>query len=144
MSLCPRWDCTAHMEWSAAIFRWLPALRSRSSNSVLWRSPAAYLAMVHAAPGRCMKHSNVAALWRLPLLLICDNNGYAVSTPVREALAVAALTDLAAPFGVPAQAVDATDVDQVAAAVSEAAARIRAGQGPGFLEMRCVRLATHS
>ena len=87
---------------------------------------------------------NVAARWRLPLLLICDNNGYAVSTPVSQGVAVASLTDLAAPFAVPAAVVDGTDVDHVAAAVSEAAARIRAGEGPRFLEMRCVRMGPHS
>jgi pyruvate dehydrogenase E1 component alpha subunit len=87
---------------------------------------------------------NVAARWRLPLLLICDNNGYAVSTPVSQGLAVAALTDLATPFAIPAAVVDGTDVDRVALAVSEAAVEIRAGQGPRFLEMRCVRMGPHS
>jgi TPP-dependent pyruvate/acetoin dehydrogenase alpha subunit len=67
-----------------------------------------------------------------------------VSTPVSQGLAVASLTDLATPFAIPAQVVDGTDVDRVARAVSEAAVRIRAGQGPRFLEMRCVRMATHS
>jgi TPP-dependent pyruvate/acetoin dehydrogenase alpha subunit len=87
---------------------------------------------------------NIASLWRLPLLLICDNNGYAVSTPVSQGVAAESLTDLAAPFGVPAAIVDGTDVDSVAAAVTEAAASIRAGRGPRFLEMRCVRMGPHS
>jgi len=87
---------------------------------------------------------NVAALWKLPLLLVCDNNGYAVSTSVRQGLAPANLTDLAIPFGVPAAAVDGTDVDAVVAAMVDAVAAIRAGQGPRFLELRCVRLGAHS
>ena len=87
---------------------------------------------------------NVASLWQLPLLFICDNNGYAVSTPVKQGVAAKSLTDLAAPFAVPARVVDGTDVDQVASAVAEAAASIRAGKGPRFLEIRCVRMATHS
>lgn len=87
---------------------------------------------------------NVAALWRLPLLLLCDNNGYAVSTAVRDGVAAAQLIDLAAPFGVPAATVDGTDVDAVAAAVGEAVAAIRAGQGPRFLDLRCVRMGPHS
>jgi TPP-dependent pyruvate/acetoin dehydrogenase alpha subunit len=87
---------------------------------------------------------NVAALWQLPLLLICDNNGFAVSTPVRQGIAAASLTDLASPFGVPAAAVDGTDVDAVVAATVDAVAAIRAGCGPRFLEMRCTRLGSHS
>jgi len=87
---------------------------------------------------------NIAALWRLPLLLLCSNNGYAVSTSVCEGLAPAHLTDLAAPFGVPAAEVDGSDVDAVAAAVAEAAAAIRAGNGPRFLDLQCARLAPHS
>lgn len=87
---------------------------------------------------------NVAALWRLPLLLVVDNNGWAVSTAVSQGLAARALTDYAAPFGVPAVAVDGTDVDAVVAAMEEAVAAIRAGGGPRFIEMRCTRMGAHS
>jgi pyruvate dehydrogenase E1 component alpha subunit len=87
---------------------------------------------------------NVAALWQLPLLLICDNNGFAVSTPVRHGIAAASLTDLAAPFGVPGVSVDGTDVDAVVASTIDAVTAIRAGHGPRFLEMRCTRLGSHS
>ena len=87
---------------------------------------------------------NVAALWQLPLLLICDNNGFAVSTPVHQGVAAASLTDLAGPFGVPAAAVDGTDVDAVVSATLDAVTAIRAGDGPRFLEMRCVRMGSHS
>jgi len=87
---------------------------------------------------------NVAALWKLPLLLAVDNNGFAVSTPVRDGLAAANLIDFAAPFGVPAASVDGTDVDAVAAAVAQAVAAIRNASGPQFLEFRCVRLGPHS
>jgi pyruvate dehydrogenase E1 component alpha subunit len=87
---------------------------------------------------------NIAALWRLPLVLICNNNGYAVSTPVHAGLAPARLTDLAAPFGIPALCIDGADVDAVAALTAQAVARTRAGQGPCFLELQTARLATHS
>jgi len=87
---------------------------------------------------------NIAALWRLPLVLICNNNGYAVSTPVHAGLAPARLTDLAAPFGIPAFCIDGTDVDAIAALTAQAVARTRAGQGPCFLELQSARLATHS
>lgn len=87
---------------------------------------------------------NVAALWRLPLLFVCDNNGYAVSTGVRQGIAVEQLTDLASPFGIPAVAIDGADVDEVAGAMQEAVAAIRADSGPRFIEMRCTRMGPHS
>jgi TPP-dependent pyruvate/acetoin dehydrogenase alpha subunit len=67
-----------------------------------------------------------------------------VSTAVRQGVAAEHLTDLAAPFGVPAAAIDGADVDEVAAAVSAALVEIRAGSGPRFIEMRCTRLGPHS
>jgi TPP-dependent pyruvate/acetoin dehydrogenase alpha subunit len=87
---------------------------------------------------------NIAALWRLPLVLACSNNGYAVSTPVRDALAPRRVIDFAAPFGIPAAEVDGTDVDAVAAATANAVEAVRAGGGPRFLEFSCARLAPHS
>jgi TPP-dependent pyruvate/acetoin dehydrogenase alpha subunit len=87
---------------------------------------------------------NIAALWQLPLLLICNNNGYAVSTGVRQGIGVKRLTDLAAPFSIPAVSVDGTDVDAVASATLEAVTAIRAGHGPRFLELCCTRMGAHS
>ncbi len=87
---------------------------------------------------------NIAALWRLPLLLVCDNNGLSVSTPREAALAPAKLSDLAAPFGVPAATVDGMDVDAVAAKAAEFAAQARSGAGPAFLECLSERFFSHS
>lgn len=87
---------------------------------------------------------NFSAIWRLPLVLVCDNNGYAVSTPVTQALAPRRLSELSRPFGIPSAEVDGSDVDEVAAAVGRAVAEARAGEGPRFLVMRTARLATHS
>ncbi|HMK68210.1 MAG TPA: thiamine pyrophosphate-dependent dehydrogenase E1 component subunit alpha [Stellaceae bacterium] len=87
---------------------------------------------------------NIAALWRLPLLFVCDNNGYSVSTPRSEALAPESLSDLAAPFGIPAREVDGMDVVAVRDAAQELAERTRSGGGPSFLECRSERFASHS
>jgi TPP-dependent pyruvate/acetoin dehydrogenase alpha subunit len=87
---------------------------------------------------------NVAALWRLPLLLVCDDNGYSVSTPRAEALAPRQLSDLAAPFGVPGVTVDGMDVLAVRDAAATLAASVRSGRGPAFLECLSARFATHS
>lgn len=87
---------------------------------------------------------NIAALWKLPLVLVCDNNQMAVSTPVSAALAPARLADLAQPFGIPSAQVDGTDLVAVIAAMEPLVARARAGEGPGFLECLSERFSSHS
>jgi pyruvate dehydrogenase E1 component alpha subunit len=87
---------------------------------------------------------NIAALWKLPLLLICDNNQYSVSTPRAEALAPQQLSDLAQPFGIPGLTVDGMDVLAVREAAMKFAGRARSGLGPAFLECITDRLASHS
>ncbi len=87
---------------------------------------------------------NIAALWKLPLLLVCDNNQIAIATPREQALAAARLSDLAAPFGIAAVTVDGTDVISVRDSATGLIANIRAGQGPGFLECISERFFSHS
>ena len=87
---------------------------------------------------------NIAALWQLPLLFVCNNNQLSVSTPRSAALAPYNLSDLAHPFGIPSRTVDGMDVEAVADAASQAAAAIRTGRGPAFLEFNSLRLASHS
>jgi TPP-dependent pyruvate/acetoin dehydrogenase alpha subunit len=87
---------------------------------------------------------NIAALWKLPLLLVCDNNGMSVSTPRDAALAPTRLSDLAAPFGIPAATIDGTDVEAVRDQAADFVAQARAGSGPAFLECLSERLFSHS
>jgi TPP-dependent pyruvate/acetoin dehydrogenase alpha subunit len=87
---------------------------------------------------------NISALWRLPLLFICNNNQLAVSTERTAALAPAKLSDLGATFGMWTRTVDGLDVACVAAAATEAAQHVRQGHGPAFLECVSVRLMSHS
>ncbi|MCC7040887.1 MAG: thiamine pyrophosphate-dependent dehydrogenase E1 component subunit alpha [Burkholderiales bacterium] len=87
---------------------------------------------------------NVAAVWRLPLLLVCDNNGYSISTPQAAALAPQPLAALAEPFRMPARSVDGMDVEAVRDAAVALVAHVRGGGGPAFLECRSARYATHS
>ena len=87
---------------------------------------------------------NIAAIWRLPLLLVCDNNQYSVSTRRDAALAPARLSDLAAPFGIPGVTVDGMDVLAVRDAAQALAANARAGSGPAFLECLSYGFTTHS
>jgi pyruvate dehydrogenase E1 component alpha subunit len=87
---------------------------------------------------------NIAALWRLPLVFVCDNNGLSIATPVARALAPARLSDLATPFGIPAVTVDGKDVTAVAEQATTLVERARRGEGPAFLECLSARFFTHS
>jgi pyruvate dehydrogenase E1 component alpha subunit len=87
---------------------------------------------------------NIAALWRLPVLFLCNNNQLSVSTPRRGAVAASAIADLAAAHGISAMTVDGMDVAEVAAAAGEAAGLVRRGGGPRFIECVSWRFAAHS
>lgn len=86
---------------------------------------------------------NVGALWRLPVVYICENNGYAMSTPFGVTSPVATVVQRAAGYGIPAEAVDGNDVLAVWRAAQEAICRARDGAGPSLLEMRTQLLRGH-
>jgi TPP-dependent pyruvate/acetoin dehydrogenase alpha subunit len=86
---------------------------------------------------------NIAALWRLPVLFVCNNNQFAIATRSESALAPRAI-DLAGVYGIPARRVDGMDVGAVEAAAAEAVAAVRAGAGPAFLECASARFLAHS
>ncbi len=95
-----------------------------------------------ANQGVLMEALNVSALWKLPLLLICENNGFSEFSPT-ETVTVGAIADRAKPFGVPSAAVDGNDVIAVWQAASAAVRRARAGEGPSLIECRTYRLRGH-
>jgi len=85
---------------------------------------------------------NLAACWRLPIVFVCQNNGWAISQ-VAASYLPAAIVERAAGYGIPGVAVDGADVEAVRAAVGEAVARARGGHGPTLIEARCSRLRGH-
>ena len=85
---------------------------------------------------------NLAAAWRLPIVYICQNNGWAISQRHHGYLP-APVVARAVGYGIPGVAVDGQDVDAVRSAVIEAAARARAGAGPTLIEARTIRLRGH-
>ncbi|HEY8471253.1 MAG TPA: thiamine pyrophosphate-dependent dehydrogenase E1 component subunit alpha [Natronosporangium sp.] len=88
---------------------------------------------------------NLAAVWRLPVLFICENNLYMEYTPIGSVTAVPnPAADRAASYRLPAEVIDGNDVLAVHDAVSRAAARARAGEGPTILEARTYRHFGHS
>jgi len=82
---------------------------------------------------------NMAAIWKLPVLYACVNNGYAISTPVGAAHASADIVDLARGYGFPCVQVDGNDIEMAYDAVRRAVEHIRAGNGPYFLEFKTWR-----
>jgi TPP-dependent pyruvate/acetoin dehydrogenase alpha subunit len=87
---------------------------------------------------------NLAALWKLPAVYVCENNLYGMSTHVRDAMAAAHVADRAAAYAMPADRVDGMDVQAVFLAVRAAAERARAGDGPTLVECETYRFLGHS
>lgn len=87
---------------------------------------------------------NIAALWDLPIIYVCENNQYAMSTPTEKAVSVPDIADRAAAYGIPGKVVDGNNVMEVMRAVQKAAQRARTGKGPMLLELKTYRLTGHS
>ena len=87
---------------------------------------------------------NFAAVLRLPLVLVLENNQFAYSTPLHRQTAARSFVDKAAGYGIPGVAVDGNDVLAVFAAAREAVARARGGDGPTLIECRTMRVRGHS
>ncbi|HVR71537.1 MAG TPA: dehydrogenase E1 component subunit alpha/beta [Vicinamibacteria bacterium] len=86
---------------------------------------------------------NLAAVWKLPVLFVVENNQYGLSTPVSEQYACRDLADRAQGYGLPGLVVDGNDLLAVYRAVEEAAARARRGGGPSLLEFKTFRMRGH-
>jgi pyruvate dehydrogenase E1 component alpha subunit len=86
---------------------------------------------------------NWSAVQKLPILFICENNGWAVSVPTSASTAVEDIAARAAGYGIPGVIVDGGDPDAVADAVAVAAERARAGHGPTLIEIKAIRLLGH-
>jgi TPP-dependent pyruvate/acetoin dehydrogenase alpha subunit len=86
---------------------------------------------------------NLAALWKLPILFVCENNGYAEFTSREEHSNVKHVSAFAAPYGMPARTIDGNDLPAVHAAAGDAVAALRRRSGPYLLECMTYRMAGH-
>jgi TPP-dependent pyruvate/acetoin dehydrogenase alpha subunit len=107
------------------------------------------VALVHMGEGTTSlghvhEAMNFAAVMKLPVIFICNNNQYAYSTPTEKQYAVKSLAVRGPAYGMPGESVDGTDVLAVYDAAERAMARARAGIGPSFLECITMRMAGHS
>jgi pyruvate dehydrogenase E1 component alpha subunit len=83
---------------------------------------------------------NAAAVWKLPVVWVCENNGYVGNVPAPVYTAVPDIADMAASYGMPGDVVDGNDAIAVHEAARRAIARARAGKGPSLLELKTYRI----
>lgn len=87
---------------------------------------------------------NLAAIWNLPVVFICENNQYGEYSKVDKTTSITDIAKRADSYGIPGLVVDGQDLDEVVSAVTEAASAARTGSGPSLLEMKTYRYAGHS
>ena len=94
--------------------------------------------------GACHESMNMAALWDLPVIFMCENNGYAITTSYKNSVSVDHVSDRASAYGMPGVLVDGQDAIAVWEATNEAVIRARAGEGPTLIEAMTYRYEDHS
>lgn len=87
---------------------------------------------------------NMASIWDLPVVFLCENNQYAMSMPAERSVAAPHIADRASAYGMPGERIDGMDVLAVHGAVKDAAERARCGDGPALLEAVTYRYKGHS
>jgi len=96
-----------------------------------------------AEQGTIHESMNLASIWNLPVVFVCENNGYAQTTPAHYHCAAEDIADRATAYDIPGFSVDGTDIFAVAEAAAEAIARARRGEGPTLVECKAFRYYGH-
>jgi pyruvate dehydrogenase E1 component alpha subunit len=122
----------------AAGLAWGKKLRGEQTVAI------AYFGDGATSEGSFHEGANFAAVMRVPAILFCNNNGWAISTPLSAQTAAETLADKAVGYGMPGVRVDGCDVLAVYEATREAVDRARAGEGPTFIEAVSYRAAPHA
>jgi pyruvate dehydrogenase E1 component alpha subunit len=122
----------------AAGLAWGKRLRGEPACAIVYFGDGA------TSEGAFHEGANFAAVTRAPLILFCNNNQWAISTPLSAQTRAEALVDKAVGYGIPGVRVDGTDVLAVYEATREAVTRARAGDGPTFIEAVTYRTAPHA
>lgn len=86
---------------------------------------------------------NLASVWKLPVVFVCENNGFGISVPVRQSTSVENIGDRAAGYAMPGYVVDGNDVIAMLDTFSECLSRARDGQGPSLIEAKTYRWKGH-
>jgi pyruvate dehydrogenase E1 component subunit alpha len=122
----------------AAGLAWGKRLRGESASAIVYFGDGA------TSEGSFHEGANFAAVMRAPLILFCNNNHWAISTPLEAQTRAETLADKAVGYGMPGLRVDGADVLAVFEVTREAVARARAGEGPTFIEAVTYRTAPHA
>ncbi len=122
----------------AAGLAWGKRLRGESACAIVYFGDGA------TSEGSFHEGANLAAVMRAPLVLFCNNNQWAISTPLEAQTRAETLADKAVGYGMPGLRVDGADVLAVYEVTREAVARARAGEGPTFIEAVTYRTAPHA
>jgi pyruvate dehydrogenase E1 component alpha subunit len=122
----------------AAGLAWGKKLKGESACAIVFFGDGA------TSEGAFHEGANFAGVMRAPLVLFCNNNQWAISTPLSAQTAAETLADKAAGYGMPGVRVDGADVLAVYEATRDAVARARAGEGPTFVEAVTYRTAPHA
>ena len=93
--------------------------------------------------GALLESMNMASVWKLPVIFVCENNHYAISTNVKTSTALEHFYPRAEGFGIPSVLVDGLDPVKVYEAAKTAVARARVGEGPSFIECYTCRMRGH-
>ena len=86
---------------------------------------------------------NMASVWKLPIIFVCENNGYGISVPTWQSTSVENISDRAHGYNMPGETVDGNDVEAIDAAIERAIKRARAGEGPSLIECKTYRWLGH-
>jgi acetoin:2,6-dichlorophenolindophenol oxidoreductase subunit alpha len=116
------------------------ALQMRRSEQIL----LSYFGDGASNEGEFHESLNMASVWKLPVVFICDNNQYGMSMHVTKVTNIEHISDRAASYGIPGQAVDGNDVLAVYEAVTTAGEHARSGQGPTLIDCQSYRWRGHS
>ena len=93
--------------------------------------------------GACHEAMNLAAVWKLPVVFLCENNLYGISCPTSKSLPIKDVADRAAAYGIPGDVADGMDVLSVYEAAKKAVEHVRSGKGPYLLECKTYRFEGH-
>ncbi len=116
------------------------ALKMRKSSDIV----LAFFGDGASNEGNFYESLNMAAIWKLPEIFLCENNQYAMSSPVKKFVSVPNIADRACAFGIPGVAIDGMDVIAVYETVKVAAERARQGKGATLIEAKTYRFKGHS
>ncbi len=116
------------------------AMRMQGSDALA----AIYFGDGASSTGDCHEAMNFAAVHSLPVIFVCENNGYAISVPVRKQMAVDGVASRAAGYGMLGVTVDGTDAAAVCEVTAAAAERARSGEGPTLIEAMVERFKPHT